>query len=318
MLKLLPSDITQRTRLIGRWVIKKIKGQSTLYTTNLGSLIKFQVKGGHKLIIHVLNNGNPSMPSQRWAIRVNHGQWQRYSADTTPFKVQLPLMANVEIMTAGNTDFDDVWFGNQGLAITALEFDNQAAIQPTLPQNRLTIIGDSITAGCWVNGKQPSIDYRPETCYAGLLADRLSLDIERIAYSAGGVLRPATGNVPVASQFLTRIDDQTAWRPRSMPKLVLINLGVNDRRYPTSQFQNAYYSFIQQVQQVYPDVSLALMVPFAQNFAEIIQQTAKKSHAILIQTKHWCTSFTDNLHPDQTGSRQIVDHLTPILDGIIN
>ena len=38
--QLLP--LAQRT---GRWVVKTIKGQATLYTTNLGSTIRFNITG---------------------------------------------------------------------------------------------------------------------------------------------------------------------------------------------------------------------------------------------------------------------------------
>ena len=70
-----------------------------------------------------------------------------------------------------------------------------------------------------------------------------------------------------------------------MPKLVLINLGVNDRRFASQQFQKAYLAFVKQVKAAYPNVPLALMVPFAQTYADIIEETALECHTEFVPTK---------------------------------
>lgn len=103
-----------------------------------------------------------------------------------------------------------------------------------------------------------------------------------------------------------------------MPKLILINLGVNDRRFASQQFQKAYSAFVKQVKAAYPNVPLALMVPFAQTYADIIEETALECHTEFVPTKNWCQSFTDGLHPDQQGSLQIAQHLTPVLAELLN
>lgn len=318
MTKLLHDQLKKQTRLLGRWTIRQLNGRSVLYTTNLGSLIKFHVQNSPKLKINVLNNGNPQLLPQSWAVRVNRGPWQRWSVQESSFELKLPNQADIEIMTAGNTDLDDVWLGNQGLALAEIEFADHATITPAKPLKRIAIIGDSITAGCWVNGRRPSTDYRPESCYVGLISDELNLDVDRIAYSAGGVLRSAVGNVPPAAQFFAHIDAKTTWQPDVMPELVLINLGVNDRRFSNVRFQAAYRDFVKQVQHAYPGVPIALMVPFAQTYADIIEETALECHTMFIPTKNWCQSFTDGLHPDQKGSMQIAQHLVPVLAELLN
>ncbi|MFR0609023.1 SGNH/GDSL hydrolase family protein [Limosilactobacillus mucosae] len=318
MKEILPDQLKAQTLLLGRWTTKQLHGKRVLYTTNLGSLIKFHLQNSPFLEIEVLDNGNPQMPPQYWAVRVNHGNWQRWSTRDAFFELQVPNNAEIEIITAGNTDLDDVWLGNQGLAIASVTIADQAVITPPKSQKRVTVIGDSITAGCWVNGKRPSSDYRPESCYIGLVSDALRIDVERIAYSAGGVLRSAVGNVPPAAQFLSRLDAQTPWQPSIMPELVLINLGVNDRHFASQQFQKAYLAFVKQVQSTYPNVPLALMVPFAQTYADIIEETALECHTKFIPTKNWCQSFTDGLHPDLKGSLQIAQHLTPVLATLLN
>ena len=123
----------------------------------------------------------------------------------------------------------------------------------------------------------------------------------RIAYSAGGVLRPATGGVPTADVFLGKIDAQTSWTPNH-PDLNVINLGVNDRRFPLAQFTAAFDLFIQQVKLTFPHTPLAIMIPFSQTFASEIRKIATKHACSIIETKIWHHSFTDGLHPDQAGA----------------
>ncbi|MCQ5069010.1 hypothetical protein NE681_16630, partial [Faecalibacillus intestinalis] len=79
MKKILPDQLKKQTLLLGRWTIKQLHGKSVLYTTNLGSLIKFHLQASPVLRIEALDNGNPQMPPQYWAVRVNHGNWQRWS-----------------------------------------------------------------------------------------------------------------------------------------------------------------------------------------------------------------------------------------------
>lgn len=49
--QLLPSQIIDQTTLIGRWTIKSIHHTDTLYSTNLGSLIKFNLTNSTALTI---------------------------------------------------------------------------------------------------------------------------------------------------------------------------------------------------------------------------------------------------------------------------
>ncbi|MBC6910116.1 hypothetical protein DT304_02175, partial [Lactobacillus reuteri] len=227
--------------------------------------------------------------------------WQRAQANLE--KIDIPLdsiLHTIEIMAAGNSDIDEVWQGNEGFAIKNIYLDN-GAIMAAPQRPVVNFIGDSITAGCWVVGNHPAADYRPETNYAGICADLLNVDSVRIAYSAGGVLRPATGGVPTADVFLGKIDNQTLWTPNH-PDLNVINLGVNDRRFPLTQFIAAFDLFIQQVKLTFPHAPLAIMIPFSQTFASAIRTIATKHNCSIIETKTWHHSFTDGLHPDQAGA----------------
>ncbi len=301
MKKYQPTDLIKFASRTGRWTVKKINNMPTLYTTNLGSYLRFKVSNAKKCQITVLPNQNFLSPSQVFAFRIDSGKWQRAQASLE--KIDIPLdstLHTIEIMTAGNTDIDEVWQGNEGFAIKNIYLDNgEIMAAPQRPV--VNFIGDSITAGCWVVGNHPATDYRPETNYAGICADLLNVDSVRIAYSAGGVLRPATGGVPTADVFLGKIDDQTSWTPNH-PDLNVINLGVNDRRFPLAQFTAAFDLFIQQVKLTFPHTPLAIMIPFSQTFASEIRKIATKHACSIIETKIWHHSFTDGLHPDQAGA----------------
>ena len=296
-----PTDLIKFASRTGRWTIKSINNISTLYTTNLGSYLRFQVSDAQKCQIAILPNQNILSPSQVFAFRIDEGKWQRSQANLEKIEISLdPSLHTIEIMTAGNTDIDEVWQGNEGFAIKNIELDHGNIIAaPHRPL--INFIGDSITAGCWVVGNHPAIDYRPETNYVEICADLLNIDSVRIAYSAGGVLRPATGGVPTAGVFLGKIDAQTPWTP-NQPDLNVINLGVNDRRFPASRFMAAFDLFIQQVRLTFPNTPLAIMIPFSQTFASEIRTIATKHGCSVIETKAWHHSFTDGLHPDQAGA----------------
>ncbi|MCD7112154.1 SGNH/GDSL hydrolase family protein [Limosilactobacillus agrestis] len=311
-----PTDLIRLASRTGRWTIKIINNISTLYTTNLGSYLRFKISDAKKCQITVLPNQNFLSPSQVFAFRIDDGKWERAQASLG--KIDIPLdstLHTIEIMTAGNTDIDEVWEGNEGFAIKSIYLD-RGKIMTASQRPLVNFIGDSITAGCWVVGNHPAADYRPETNYAGVCADLLNVDSVRIAYSAGGVLRTATGGVPTADVFLGKIDNQTLWTPNH-PNLNVINLGVNDRWFPLSQFTAAYDLFIQQVQLTFPDTPLAIIIPFSQTFAPEIRTIATKHGCFIIETKTWHHSFTDGLHPDQAGAinegKMLAQALQPLL-----
>lgn len=301
----LPSQLLKLAQRTGRWVVK----HNGLYTTNLGSYLRVRVMGSHQLTLTVTNHHSALGPGQVYAIRVDGCHWRRFFAQQE--KIILPLTPDahtIEIMAAGNTDLDEVWTGDQGFAIQSLRIDDAGTLAPTPVRPVIDFIGDSITAGCWVAGRHAAVDYRPESNYAAICADLLDADSLRIAYSAGGVLRPATGGVPVASEFLRRIDCHTPWMANH-PQLVVVNLGVNDRRYSVAQFSTAYDHFIKQVTDCFPGTPTVLLVPFSQHFKGEIEAIGQYYRLPVIDTANWCPSYTDGLHPDQTGTIIAGQHL---------
>ena len=313
-----PQQLLPLASRTGRWIIKKSPNSPVLYSTNLGSELRCQVTNSKLFVVNVENRHAQRGPSQQYAVRIDGQAWQRFSANISRAVFTIsPIPHTIEIMTAGNSDLDAVWNGDQGFAIRSVAVDAEGKITPAAVRSVVDFIGDSITAGCWVNGKHAAVDYRPESNYAAIAADLLDVDSVRIAYSAGGVLRPATGGVPVAKDFLPRIDQATQWQP-NQPQLVVVNLGVNDRRFGREDFATAYENFIKQVRLTFPDTPLVLLVPFSQSFQPLITAIGHRYDLPVINTTGWCPSFTDGLHPDQAGSRRAGKELATALAPYLN
>ncbi|WP_093624274.1 GDSL-type esterase/lipase family protein [Limosilactobacillus gorillae] len=307
-----PAQVAQASLLLGRWRLQ----DGELYTPLLGGVIKTIIQGAQALTLTVANRHAELMPSHYWAIRVNHGTWQRFNAAQ---KITLPIPVPdclVEIMTAGNTDFDDVWTGRQGFALTSLKLTGAGWLVRPVSRPVVTILGDSITAGCWVNGYHAAVDYCPENNFVGLAQDQVDFDLVRVAYSAAGLLRPATGGVPVAIDWLNHFNAQTPW-PTQGNTLTVINLGVNDRRFEEDAFATAYEDYVTAVIKRSQGPTV-LMIPFAQTFSAIIRDCARHHGLPVIETAGWCTSFTDGLHPDLAGSRTAARRFATALTRLLN
>ena len=84
-----PTDLIKFASRTGRWTVKKINNMPTLYTTNLGSYLRFKVSNAKKCQITVLPNQNSLSPSQVFAFRIDGGKWQRAQASLEKFDIPL-------------------------------------------------------------------------------------------------------------------------------------------------------------------------------------------------------------------------------------
>ena len=291
----------------GRWAVKQIADRDVMYSTNLGAEIDFQVTDASFVRLTFLPLAY-ELPS--WvAIQIDGLPFQRQAVTNDPLWLTLDGRPHVvRVVLSGNTDEDRVWDGNQGFTVKALTTDGE--LQPVrLGRHSVTWIGDSLTAGCWVMGKNPAEDYRAEANYAAVASDLLNARNVRIAYSAVGLSKPGTGGVPVLPEVLTAVDSKTTWQPVPTD-LVVINVGTNDRHTDDTTFTVVLRRFLNQVQMLYPNSRLAVMIPFNQNFAPVIRAVvAEFMQFQLIETANWQLSTTDGVHLDLAGS-QLAGELT--------
>ncbi|MFB9768993.1 SGNH/GDSL hydrolase family protein [Lactiplantibacillus modestisalitolerans] len=286
---------------LGRWAVKIIDGTRVMYSTNLGAEMWTQVTNAQFVRLSLLDLA-ADLPS--WvALQIDGLPYQRYAVTAAPITVTLDGRPHVlRLVLSGNTDEDLVWQGTAGFAVKSLTTDGQ--LTPVLPGRRsMTLIGDSITAGCWVAGRQPGEDYRAEQNYAAVACDLLNARDVRIAYSAAGLSKPGTGGVPPLPYVLTALDAQTPWQP-APTDVVVINVGTNDGRIRGPEFAQQLTAFINQVQLAYPNSRLAVMIPFNQRFDRVIRQVVSHFTAVtLIETVDWQPALTDHVHPNLAGSQ---------------
>lgn len=311
-LTLLPTDILNNLNLVGRWTIKKIHGIDTIYSTNLGSSLKFEINHSQFLRLNCFDNGNYLGNPQEIAIRIDHLTWTRFPVNEP---IELPLSDNqhlIEIMFAGNTDVDEIWTGKQGLAIKSIQTSKPAIITPYINQHQVTFIGDSITAGCWVNGQNASADYSPYANYVGICSDILQLDATYIAYSAAGLIRHGLGGVPTTNEYLTKLDSETYY-PLKRPELIIVNLGTNDLIHSNQTFKLKLTDFYHQLTKLVPDSHYLFIIPFNQSFQSVFHEVFDHEPVILVETNDWQIPYTDQVHPNLAGSKIAGEKLAAII-----
>ena len=303
-MKIMSNDLLTSAHLTGRW----FQRNHTLQSPLLGATIQFEIHNTEKIAINTINQANELTPSQYWACQIDNNPWYRWPASQKQMVFAVsPNHHRVIIMTGGNCDLDNVWNLQQDFALDSLEINPEGQMIPFRRSANVLILGDSITAGCWVNGKHASVDYRPETNYVGIAQQLLpDIELQRVAYSAAGVLRPGTGNVPPAKEWLTKLDAHTQI-PAGQYNLVVIALGVNDRRFSQKEFESAYHEYVHAVIQRY-HCPVALMVPFYQTFKNSIINIGQQFQLPVISTTDWCHHTTDGLHPNQRGSQEAGRH----------
>lgn len=296
----------------GRWAQKTLKSIPVMFSTNLGAEFWFQVKQASYVTISLLDL---AATASAWvAIQIDGLPYQRVPVKTMPFRLTLDGRPHViRVVMSGNTDLDPVWDGTSGFAVEALQTDG--VLQAVKPgEHSLTFIGDSITAGCWVAGKSPARDYRGEANYAAIASDLLNTRNVRIAYSAVGINKPGRGGVPPLPNVLTAIDRQTAWQPAATD-VVVLNVGTNDGLESATSFTALLKQFINQVQSLYPNSRIAVMVPFNQRFDQVIRTVVPEFMTVqLIETADWEPSTTDGVHLDLAGSQVAGQRLADALE----
>jgi lysophospholipase L1-like esterase len=123
-------------------------------------------------------------------------------------------------------------------SITVLDAKTDGEFLPVaLPNRKLLVIGDSISAGYGIEGKGPDCEFTPQTqnhylTYAAIAARELNADVHSIAQSGSGLVRNSDGSArPTMADFIERTGP-TSLAPRIENALkadaVIVHLGTND------------------------------------------------------------------------------------------
>jgi lysophospholipase L1-like esterase len=142
-------------------------------------------------------------------------------------------------------------------------------LAPPVPNKRLEVIGDSITAGFGVDCNEDSVfSYSNENhynTYAGVAARALGADLFTLAQTSIGMSRDDDGNtenqMPVL--YLRTLGNSAASRwnfANWIPGAVVINLGTNDFAFgdPGQAYLNNYVKFVDDMRGRYPAARIYL------------------------------------------------------------
>ncbi|WP_353989700.1 GDSL-type esterase/lipase family protein [Pediococcus argentinicus] len=290
---------------MGRWIEKELNNVQTMYTTNLGAQILFKTSQTKQIELDFIRTIPDGATNQTLSIDIDHSK-AIVELSNTKLNLNLPNSSDhiIKITFAGNTDADQVWTEQAGLAIKSITCAEGTitAIKPI--GKTIAFIGDSITAGCWVRSKSPSSGYGADINYAARTAEYFDAIDYRIAYSAAGILRYGAGGVPAAGRFLNYIDINTS-APSIEADLVIVNLGTNDCKFDDATFTAFFKQFLNEVQNKFQGSKISVLIPFNQAFANAITSLISNdfSNEIhLIKTSHWHVQTTDGTHPNKVGS----------------
>lgn len=206
---------------------------------------------------------------------------------------------------------------------------------PLAPDDRMLVefIGDSITEGVLVDAdfsakpchliQQFDRPYQDDSwaTYAALTAQRLNLRPMFQAYGAVGVITQGCGGVPDAAAIYPYAVEGVPYTGPA-PRVVVVNHGTNDSRYPPETFRQAYARLLAVIRRVHPRAMIVCLTPLCGVFpAEVAACVAERQAAgdrriCCISTQGWLPP--EPIHPLRDGHRLVADHLTPLLGAIIH
>jgi lysophospholipase L1-like esterase len=143
-----------------------------------------------------------------------------------------------------------------------------------VPDRRIELYGDSISAGYGLDGKYPCTASQDNEnhylTYAAIAARTLSAELHAIAWSGIGMYRnydqPGPSSDAMPSVYAKTLAYETsaswdfsAWQPHA----VVINLGTNDastKGDPGTPYETAYLGFVRTLRQKYPDTFFVLSI----------------------------------------------------------
>ena len=216
------------------------------------------------------------------------------------------------------------------------------------PGRRIEFIGNSITSGYGVEGKNHNCHFSPETenacmSYAAMAARALNADYSLVSYSGRGVVRnygdknkTSLNPMPALYDRTCFFDSTKKWNFKEwIPQVVVINLGTNDfstQPYPDKKiFQDAYNKLINRVRTLYPGVTIFCMCgpmigePCLTDIKEVVDQQQKNEgrdkDVYFVEIKRSMMNDSDwgcDWHPNIQGSLKTSNVLVPAIKLVMN
>ena len=148
--------------------------------------------------------------------------------------------------------------------------ENGRVLTSTLPDRRIEIIGDSISAGYGDLGAnaycQATATNEDSTLTYGYLAAKaLSAQVNLVAFSGKGMCRNYDSSTDRTMPYLWTLaspQHDSIWETSQfIPDVVVVNLGTNDFAHGTdvlSEFTSTYLTFLRTLRSAYPDAVIVV------------------------------------------------------------
>ena len=219
---------------------------------------------------------------------------------------------------------------------------------PKRPERRIEFIGNSITSGYGVEGKNHDCHFSVETenacmSYAAITSRALNADYSLVSYSGRGVVRNYGDKNKTSINPMPSLYDRTCffdstkhWKFNEwIPQVVVINLGTNDfstKPFPDKRvFQSAYNKLINRVRTLYPMVTIFCICgpmieePCLSEIKEVVEQQqmveGRDKDVFFIEIKRSIMNDSDwgcDWHPNIKGSVKSANIIVPYIKLVMN
>ncbi|MGA9294032.1 MAG: SGNH/GDSL hydrolase family protein [Ignavibacteriaceae bacterium] len=219
---------------------------------------------------------------------------------------------------------------------------------PKRPGRRIEFIGNSITSGYGVEGKNHDCHFSVETenacmSYAAITARALNADYSLVSYSGRGVVRNYGDKNKTSINPMPSLYDRTCFFDSAKhwnfnewtPQVVVINLGTNDfstQPFPDKRvFQGAYNKLINRVRSLYPMITIFCICgpmigePCLSEIKEVVEQQqmieGRNKDVFFIEIKRSIMNDSDwgcDWHPNIMGSVKSANVIIPYIKLIMN
>lgn len=219
---------------------------------------------------------------------------------------------------------------------------------PERPDRRIEFIGNSITSGYGVEGKDSTCHFSVETenacmSYAAMTSRELNADYSLVSYSGRGVVRNYGDKNKTSIDPMPSLYDRTCFFDSTkhwnfnewVPQVVVINLGTNDfstHPYPDKGvFQNAYNKLINRVRTLYPGVTIFCICgpmieePCLSDIKEVVRQQqmleGRYKDVFFIEVNKSLMNYSDwgcDGHPNIYGSMKSANIIVPYIKLVMN
>ena len=219
---------------------------------------------------------------------------------------------------------------------------------PKRPERRIEFIGNSITSGYGVEGKNHDCHFSVETenacmSYAAITSRALNADYSLVSYSGRGVVRNYGDKNKTSINPMPSLYDRTCffdstkhWKFNEwIPQVVVINLGTNDfstKPFPDKRvFQSAYNKLINRVCTLYPMVTIFCICgpmieePCLSEIKEVVEQQqmveGRDKDVFFIEIKRSIMNDSDwgcDWHPNIKGSVKSANIIVPYIKLVMN